>query len=48
MEAMSTQEMMHALLDPAVYPHARGIVQLHTHFTDIALAVDFVFKIKNH
>ena len=44
---MSYQEMIHALLDPAVYPHATGKVgHLHTHISDVFLAGNFAYKVK--
>lgn len=44
---MRYQEMIHALLGPAAYPHATGDVEhLHTHISDIFLAGDYAYKVK--
>ncbi len=44
---MRYQDMIHALLDPAAYPHGTGeIGHLHTHISDIFLAGDYAYKIK--
>ncbi len=44
---MRYQEMIHALLGPAAYPHAVGEVEhLHTHISDIFLAGDYAYKVK--
>ena len=44
---MRYQEMIHALLDPAAYPHATGNIEhLHTHISDIFLVDDYAYKVK--
>jgi hypothetical protein len=46
-EDMRYQDMIHALLDPAAYPHGTGeIGHLHTHISEIFLAGDYAYKVK--
>ena len=46
-KAMPYPEMIHALLDPAAYPHATADIEhIHTHISDVFLAGDFAYKLK--